>query len=63
MTVNKNPKQFIGSKAEWFLLYALVSIVSVVVFFGTDNNDLAIAFLVIFLVAAVSAWRAWKRGA
>lgn len=53
--------RFIGSKTEFFLLYAVVGLVTAIVSVAIDELMVALLFLGICVLAALSAWRSWTR--
>ena len=51
---------FAGSSTEWFLGYAVVGFILVVVCVSASDYVLAGVFLAGTALAAIGAWRSWK---
>lgn len=55
-------RKFIGSKAEWFAIYALAALICAVISVVIADYQLAALFLFVLIGAGLLGWRAWSRG-
>ena len=58
---SKDRSWFVGSRAEWFLLYSIILIFCGVLFVAAGELAWGVAGFVGALGAAVFAWRAYRR--